>query len=96
MKRFNKEQDDKYPTFSFCFKGARFHWINDHYIFDSFGLNATQYERMLRGEIAERYDRNDSYRSYTKTSVSFNYSKAIDFNKKVVSNSALSPTVIYD
>ena len=79
MKRFNKEDDDKYPTFSFCFKGARFHWMNDHYIFESFGLNATQYERMLRGEIAERYDRNDLYRSYAKTSVSFNYSKAIDF-----------------
>ena len=79
MKRFNKEADDKYPTFSFCFRGSRFHWINDEYIFDSFGLNATQYERMLRGEIAERYDRNDSYRSYTKTSVFFNYSKEIDF-----------------
>ena len=81
MKRFNKEADDKYPTFSFCFKGARFHWINDNHIFDSFGLDATQYEQMLMGEIAERYDRNDLYRSYTKTSVFFNYSKAIDFNK---------------
>ena len=81
MKRFNKEADDKYPTFSLCFRGARFHWINDDHIFDSFGLNATQYERMLRGEIAERYDRNDLYRSYTKTSVFFNYSEVIDFKR---------------
>ena len=79
MKGFNKEIDDNYPTFSFCFKGARFHWFHDDDIFDSFGLNATQYERMLKGETATRYDRNDSYRSYTKTSVVFNDSKEINF-----------------
>ena len=80
MKKFNNEADDKYPTFSFCFKGARFHWFNDHLIFDSFGLNATQYERMLKGQTAERYERQSLHRSYVKTQVFSSYSKDINFN----------------
>ena len=80
MKKFNKEADDRYPTFSICFEGTRFHWFNDLNIFDSFGLIATQYERMLKGETAERYDRQSIHRSYVKTPVFSNYSKDFDFN----------------
>ena len=80
MKKFNKEADDRYPTFSICFEGTRFHWFNDRVIFDYFGLNATQYERMIRGETAERYDRQSVHRFYNKTPVFSNYSKNINFN----------------
>ena len=69
IRKFNQENKTNYPTFSFCFKGSRFHWLHDLYIFDSYGLNATQYERMLRGETSEKYERTDLYRSYKKTPV---------------------------
>ena len=59
MKKFNQENDNVYPTFSMCFKGAKFHWYHDLEIFKSYGLNATQYELMLKGETALRYDRSD-------------------------------------
>ena len=49
-KQFNKEPKDKYPTFSICFKGYMFHWFHPLAIFDAFGLNNKQFERMLKGE----------------------------------------------
>ena len=79
MKKFNNEDGNRYPTFSFCFKGARFHWFHDLEIFDSYGLNATQYDRLIKGTSAERYERNDNFRSYVKTPVFSSSSKDADF-----------------
>ena len=79
MKKFNNEIDDKYPTFSFCFKGDRFHWFHDFEIFNSFGLNSTQYARMIKGQNAEKYQRNAFNRSYTKVPVFSSSSKEMSF-----------------
>ena len=84
MKKFNEKTDSSYPTYSFCFKGARFHWFHDLEIFNSFSLNATQYERMMMGETSERYDRNDFNRSYIKTPVFLNSGNKIDFDSYYV------------
>ena len=81
MKKFNEDTDEHYPTFSFCFKGPRFHWFHDVEIFNLYGINATQYHRLLRGETAERYSRDNLYRAYRKTPVFSNKSERIDFNK---------------
>ena len=72
IKKFNQGADNKYPTFTFCFRDTKFHWFHDTEIFNAYGLNATQYQRMLQGETAERYERNKLYRSYIKTPVFFN------------------------
>ena len=79
MKNFNHEEDSQYPSFTFCFKGARFRWLRDLDIFNAYGVNATQYELMLRGEDAMRYVRNDLIRSYHKESVFFNDSAKTNF-----------------
>ena len=82
MKKFNQDNDNVYPTFSMCFKGAKFHWYHDLEIFNSYGLNATQYELMLKGETALRYDRNDdSVRSYKKTPIFLGNGSDVDFSK---------------
>ena len=81
MRKFNSEADDKYPSFSLCFRGTNFHWFHDHEIFNSLGLNATQYEILIKGDTAKRYDRNDYYRSYIKKQVLSNESNSIDFGK---------------
>ena len=80
-KKFNEEPDNVYPTFSMCFKGAKFHWYHDLEIFNSYGLNATQYELMLKGKTAFRYDRNDSVRSYKKTPIFLGDGSDVDFSK---------------
>ena len=80
MKSFNHGEDSKYPSFTFCFKGARFRWFKDLDIFNAYGLNATQYELMLRGENAMRYVRYDLIRSYNKELVFLNHSEKTTFN----------------
>ena len=80
IKKFNEDEDNRYPTFSFCFHGTRFHWFHDLQIFESYGINATQYSQMLKGQMAERYVRNDSFRSYNKIPVSSNSGYDINFN----------------
>ena len=81
IKKFKEENDNVYPTFSMCFKGTKFHWYHDLEIFNSYGLNATQYELMLKGEIARRYDRNYPVRSYEKTPIFLNNGSDVDFSK---------------
>ena len=81
MKKFNQENDNAYPTFSICFKGAKFHWYHDLEIFNSYGLNATQYELMLKGETALRYDRSELGRRYKKTPIFVRNGSDVDFSK---------------
>ena len=69
MRRYDEDSAAKYPTFSFCFKGSAFHWYNSLPIFAAYGLSASQYELMLKGEKAMRYKRNTEFRSYNKTTV---------------------------
>ena len=54
MKKFNSDPIDKYPTFTLCFKGDQFHWYHDDKIFQSYSLDPSQYEQMLKGEYATK------------------------------------------
>ena len=81
MSKFNREDDNNYPTFSLCFKGnTKFHWFHDLEIFHSYGLNVTQYELMLKGEPVTKYDRNRLTRTYNKTPIFVNDGIDVDFN----------------
>ena len=60
---------DVYPTFTLCFTGTSLRWLNDHHIFDSYNLNATQYELMLKGETARRYEFDDTNATYRRKEV---------------------------
>ena len=53
-KRFNVSPDDKYPTFSICFKGGLY-WYHDMLIYNSFGVTSTKYEQLLKGEQVQKY-----------------------------------------
>ena len=66
VKKFNTELQDKYPTFSFCFSGTKFHWFNDLNIFQTYGLSSIHFEQMLKGESAIRYEKNHSTQLYNK------------------------------
>ena len=81
MKRYNDDPlEDKYPTFSICFKGTEFIWYHDYNIFQAYGLNAAQFELMLKGENAIRYERNNELRSYKKVLVGSNNGSYEDFD----------------
>ena len=66
-KHYNKGHEDKYPTFSICFQGTRFVWYHDVEIFRAFGLPGSEYQRMLSGKAAIKYEYNLTSRLYKKT-----------------------------
>ena len=55
-RKFSETPEDKYPTFSICFKGTHFHWFNDLDLYNAFELRTEQFEQMLRGKPAFRYE----------------------------------------
>ena len=81
MNKFNDEPDDMYPSWTLCFQGDKFHWFNDDIIFDSYALNATQYELMLKGEESLMNERNKASSLYTKKQVFMNDGQNIDFDR---------------
>lgn len=68
MKTFNGEKIDNYPTFTLCFQGDRFHWYHEENIFDLYSLNASQYQRMLKGELEINKEWSKTYRVSDKNS----------------------------
>ena len=66
-RRYSDTVQDRYPTYSMCFQGTRFHWNNDLGIFSAYELTYSDYERLLIGETPIRYQYNLTSRLYTKT-----------------------------
>ena len=81
MKTFNENPIDTYPTFTLCFQGDKFHWYHDDNIFDSYGLNATQYEIMLKSGTAMKDELNKTSGVYSKTPVIFNDGENVNFDQ---------------
>ena len=79
INKYNKNPTDKYPTFSICFKGTEFPFRHDLKIFNEMGLNATQYQLMLRGEQAMRYKINYTSGIYKKIPVLLDDVSNVDF-----------------
>ena len=81
MKTFNDDPIDKYPTFTICFGGDRFHWFRDDNIFESYALNATQFELMLKGENAMGDELNKKSKLYTKKPVFLSDGPKVNFDQ---------------
>ena len=71
-KKYNQEPENKYPTFSICFTGTRYHWYHESQIFRDYGLDPVSYGVMLMGETAMTYEYNYTSRLYHKLPVPMN------------------------
>ena len=81
IQTYNHHAAAKYPTFSICFRGTEFHWYRDINIFNSYGIDPYQYELMLKGERAIKYEFNDSSELYDKIAISSADGVDVEFNK---------------
>ena len=81
IQTYNHDLAAKYPTFSICFRGTEFHWYRDVNIFNSFGIDPYQYELMLKGETAIKYELNDSTGLYDKIAISSENGVDVKFNE---------------
>ena len=81
IQTYNHDLAAKYPTFSICFRGTKFHWYRDVNIFNSYGIDPYQYELMLKGETAIKYELNDSTGLYDKIAISSENGVDVKFNE---------------
>ena len=65
-RRYSDTVQDRYPTYSMCFQGTRFHWNNDLGIFSAYELTYSDYERLLIGETPIKYQYNLTSRLYKR------------------------------
>ena len=70
-KHYNDKPEDKYPTYSICFKGTNFYWRHDFKIFDEYGLYSYQLKEMLKGEPTFSYEHDRISKLYKKIPTSF-------------------------
>ena len=79
--RYSRASNDKYPTFSICFKGAQLNWYHEPSIYDTFGLTYLEYEKMIKGEKAFKYEYDPSLRLFKKVLTFMDNGTDTDFHK---------------
>ena len=79
-KQYNDEPEGKYPTFSICFKGTTFYWRNELAIFNEYGIYSYQFEKMLKGKSAFKYEYDPSLGLYKTLTREVKNSSAAKFD----------------
>ena len=74
-------EDSGYPTFTICFEGPRLHWYQQLEIFNAFELSFEQFQRMLKGQDAIKYDYDSSSRLFKKVPTFVNNGSDVPFSE---------------
>ena len=78
-KKYGNTVEDKYPSFSVCFKGNGLYIFNESAIFTAYGIHPRDYEKMIHGEGAFQYEYDPSIRRYSKTALDPKYKPNVEF-----------------
>ena len=81
--KYAKTFKDRYPTFSICLKGAGLYRYNGSAIFSAYGINPRNYELMLEGKTAFRYDYDHNRGLYKKTDLPLEHKTDLTFDNMV-------------
>ena len=68
-RKYNQNSNDQYPTYSICFKGEKFHWYRQLTLFNVYGITSSQFEQMLKGQTAYKYQLNYTSLVYNKVPI---------------------------
>ena len=82
-KKYDVTPEDKYPTFSICFKGTKIHLYIEEVIFSSYGIRSDQYKLMLEGKSTFTYEYNATSRLYRKSPTVLNQRSSVKFESMV-------------
>ena len=64
-KTFNEMPENRYPTFSICFKGKEIYWNIESFLFERSGMTSAQYVDFLKG-VGWQYEYDEVSRLYKK------------------------------
>jgi len=67
--QFGDTDKDQYPTYSVCLEGDGLYKYNGSAIYEAYGINPSNYEKMLLGQPTYRYGYDHTRRLFNKTSL---------------------------
>ena len=79
-KKYGDTVEDKYPSFSLCFEGDGLYHFNESAIFTAYGIHLNDYEMMLKGNQAFRYDYDPLTQRYNKSSLPSSFIPNVGFD----------------
>ena len=81
-KKYGHTIADKYPSFSICFQGQGFYRFNESAIFAAYGIHLEDYQMILDGEKAFRYQYDATNKRYNKALLPLSFKPSIGFDKE--------------
>ena len=66
-KKFAETDQDPYPTFSICLNGDGLYRYDGRAIYEAYGINSANYEKVLQGQLAFTYEYDTARKLYKKT-----------------------------
>ena len=94
-RRYSDRNEDQYPTFSICLIGDGLYRYNGNTIYEAYGINPGNYEGMLQGETAFRYEYDPTSKLYDKISVPMKHQTHFASEHIVQKSNALSDIIQY-
>ena len=67
--QFGDTDKDQYPTYTVCLEGDGLYKYNGSAVYEAYGINPSNYEKMLQGQPAFRYGYDHTRRLFNKTSL---------------------------
>ena len=78
-RKYAERDEDRYPTFTICVNGDGLYRYNESAIYRAYGINSANYEKILQGEPAFRYEYDIQRHLYTRTSLPVGYKTYFKF-----------------
>ena len=78
-RKYAETDEDRYPTFTICVNGDSLYRYNESTIYKAYGINSANYEKILQGEPAFRYEYDIQRHLYTRTSLPVTYKTHFKF-----------------
>ena len=92
-KKYTDTSEDKYPAFSMCLKGDNLYRYNESAIFEAYQINPAEYQMLLKGKPAYRFDYDATRGLYYNKSLPLRYETNFTFKEMVKSFFELSDII---
>ena len=92
-KKYAATDEDQYPTFSICLTGDGLYRYNGSAIYEAYGINPSNYEKMLQGQPAFRYEYDHTRRLFNKTSLPLKDESNLKFEGLLLSSFDISDII---
>ena len=92
-KKYAETDEDLYPATSICLRGEGLYRYNGSAIYEAYGINSANYERMIQGKPAFRYEYDPTNKLYNRTSLPAAYTTHYTFEEILQSSHKITDII---